>query len=200
VPCALLLDISNSMSGAPIAALNDALKVFQADLQDDPLAQRRVELAVVTFGGGVSVQPFVSAQHFEAPRLVADGTTPLGEAVTTALEMVKARKAHYRAQGVPYYRPWMLLITDGEPTDAWHEAARQIQAEVAAKGLLFFAVGVANANMQVLGLFTDRVLKLDGLKFRGLFQWLSQSHKSVAASRPSEQAVLPQVTGFAAPV
>jgi uncharacterized protein YegL len=188
------------MSGGPISALNDAVRLFRSDLQSDRLAHLRVELAVIAFGGTVRVlQPFASVDHFAPGELVADGTTPMGEAITMAVQMLKARKAEYRANGIAYFRPWILLVTDGEPTDAWQSAAQLVRAEVAAKGLVFFAVGVANANMHVLGAITDRVIKLDGLRFRELFKWLSDSQKSLSASRPGELAALAPAGSFAAP-
>jgi hypothetical protein len=55
-PCVLLLDTSSSMQGQPVGALNEGMRVFQADVQTDELAQRRSEIALVTFGnGGVRV-------------------------------------------------------------------------------------------------------------------------------------------------
>ena len=68
--CVLLLDTSGSMNGAPIEALNAGLQAFQSDIQEDALAKRRVEIAIVTFGGVVqTVQDFVSASGFSAPAL-----------------------------------------------------------------------------------------------------------------------------------
>ena len=48
-PCVLLLDTSSSMQGLPIDALNQGLRTFKDELMKDPLASRRVEVAVVTF-------------------------------------------------------------------------------------------------------------------------------------------------------
>ncbi len=66
--CVLLLDTSGSMQGAPIAALNEGLRVFKDDLVRDPLASRRVEVAVVTFDDEVKVkQDFVTVDQFLPP-------------------------------------------------------------------------------------------------------------------------------------
>lgn len=201
--CVLLLDTSGSMSGSPINALNDGLMAFQTDLRGDPLARRRVEIAIVTFGsGGVQrIQDFVSAENFTAPTLVASGDTPMGSAINLGLDLVRDRKAEYKRNGVPYYQPWIFMITDGGPTDGeiWKKSAQNVQANMNARALTFFAVGVAGADMQVLAQITPRTLLLDGLKFREMFVWLSQSQRRVSSSRVGEQVAMPKVT-FASPV
>jgi uncharacterized protein YegL len=198
--CVLLLDVSGSMGGRPIEALNEGLRAFAADLQTDSLASQRVEVAVVTFGGsGVDVRhDFSTAGQFEPDRLTAGGGTPMGSAIVQAIDMVEERKQQYRANGILYYRPWVFLITDGEPTDDWKDAARRVRAAEEANGLAFFAVGVEGANMDVLGeIATRSPLKLQGLKFVELFVWLSQSQRTVSSSKPGDQTALPTVEGWA---
>lgn len=197
--CVLLLDVSGSMAGAAIKALNDGLRAFSADINGDSLARQRVEVAVVSFGGDVEVvQDFVTAGQFEPSRLKAGGGTPMGAAIERAVGMVEGRKEQYREHGIVYYRPWVFLITDGEPTDDWKDAARRVRAAEESNGLAFFAVGVEGANMDVLRQIAVRdPLRLEGLKFVELFVWLSQSQRSVSSSRPGEQAALPSVSGWA---
>jgi uncharacterized protein YegL len=198
--CVLLLDVSGSMSGRAIDALNEGLRAFAGDLGTDPLARQRVEVAVVTFGGdGVQVvDEFVTAGQFEPTRLKAGGGTPMGEGIVRAIDLVESRKAQYKANGIVYYRPWVFLITDGEPTDDWKEAAGRVRAAEAANGLAFFAVGVEGANHEVLSSIAVRTpLKLQGLKFVELFVWLSQSQRTVSSSKPGDQTALPSVEGWA---
>ena len=72
--CVLLLDTSYSMVDAPINSLNDGLRTFQKDLQEDRLASRRVEIAIVTFGGTHQVfQDFTTAGQFVAPTSLVSG-------------------------------------------------------------------------------------------------------------------------------
>ncbi|MEI6044311.1 MAG: VWA domain-containing protein [Chloroflexota bacterium] len=197
-PCLLLLDTSGSMGGERIRELNEGLIVLQNELQQDPLASRRVEVAIVTFGnGGVQiVQDFVTAGQFSAPSLAADGYTPMGGAINTGLDLLRSRKDSYKSAGVQYYRPWVFLITDGDPTDSWQPAAQRVRQEVEGNGMAFFAVGVAGANMQTLGQIAHPSrppIALQGLKFRELFIWLSQSQKRVSGSKPGDQVSLPPV-------
>jgi len=193
-PCVLLLDTSASMNGEAINALNQGLQTFQVDLGQDALAQRRVEIAIVTFGnGGVqALQDFVTANQFHAPTLFAAGNTPMGEAINRALDMLRERKRQYKENAIPYYRPWLFMITDGAPTDDWQVAAQHIREEESAKELAFFAVGVTNADMSKLAQITvRRPIMLQGLKFNELFLWLSRSQKRVSASKVGEQTPLP---------
>lgn len=198
--CLLLLDTSGSMTGAPLDALNAGLRTFQTDLQEDGLARQRVEIAIVTFGGSVTtVQEFISAREFTAPYLSANGGTPMGEAILTGIQIVKNRKQTYKDNGVPYYQPWVFMITDGGPTDEWKHAAEMVRRESVAKSLTFFAVAVNQANIDTLKSITDRVIKLDGINFRELFLWLSSSQKRVSGSKPGDQTALPP-TSFGSPV
>ena len=191
-PCVLLLDTSGSMSGAPIDQLNAGLKQFQQELAGDPLAAKRVEVAIISFGPVRVQQDFVTADMFAAPHLTTEGGTPMGEAIMEALDLIKLRKQQYQANGVAYYRPWIFLVTDGAPTDDWTAAAKAVQAAEKAKALAFFPVGVDGADFEVLKRLSPRTpIKLRGLAFRELFQWLSNSLSSVSQSKVGDVLRLP---------
>lgn len=197
-PCVLLLDVSGSMSGAPIQHLNDGLVTLKDELAADALAMKRVEIAIVTFGPTQVHTPFTGAESFYPPTLSAQGATPMGEAIRQGLQLVRDRKEEYRANGIPYYRPWVFLITDGGPTDEWQSAAAAVKEGEASKAFAFFAIGVKGANLEVLSQISARTpLTLDGLRFRELFSWLSSSLKSVSQSTPGTEVKLDPPTGWA---
>jgi len=200
-PCILLLDVSSSMTGKPIEALNEGLKTFHEEVTQDELASRRVELGIITFGSGVdTIQDFVTVDQFNPPTLTTSGTTSMGTAIKKGLDMIADRKEIYNNNGIAYYRPWLFLITDGHPTDEWESAAKRLKIEDEQKKVAFFAVGVEGADMSRLAKISppSRVpLKLKGLNFSEMFVWLSTSLRSVSSSTPGDQVPLSTPEGWA---
>jgi uncharacterized protein YegL len=194
----LLLDTSSSMSGQRIQELNKGLVTFQQELSKDLFASRRVEVAIITFDSSVNtVQNFVTVDQFNPPYLSATGSTAMGQAIETGLNLLESRKAVYRNNGIEYYRPWVLLITDGGPTDNWQNAAQMVRQLAANKGVQFYAIGVQGANINILSQIAPTnkpPVMLKGLDFQALFEWLSNSMSVVAASKPGDQTALPPAT------
>ena len=194
-PCVLLLDNSWSMNGHPITELNQGLATFKGELMADSLAAKRVEIAIVTFGPVQVVNEFQTAEHFTPPQLVAEKDTPMGQAIVWGLELLDQRKALYREHGIPFFRPWVFLITDGSPTDDWKSAAGEVRQGEEKRAFAFFAVGVEGANLDILQQISIRQpLRLRGLRFRELFQWLSNSMRSVSRSVPGTEVLLANPT------
>ncbi len=116
VPVSLCLDCSGSMSGEPIRELNEGVKTFFAEVYEDEIARYSAEISIVTFGPAQLESPFQTLdEQPNAPQLIADGLTPLGEALKISLDSLENRKQEYSANGVDYYQPWLVLMTDGEP-------------------------------------------------------------------------------------
>ena len=197
-PCVLLLDTSASMQGKAIKELNQGLRGFLNDLLVDPIARKRVELAVVTFGPVALKSNFHTVNHFYFNDLEATGDTPMGEAIQTAINLLNSRKADYKRNGIGYYRPWIILITDGAPTDDYTQAAQLVKQGETDKAFAFFAIGVDGANLQILSQIAVREpQKLQGYKFKEFFVWLSGSMRAVSQSIMGSAVKLLPPTGWA---
>ena len=171
-PVILLLDTSGSMQGKPIQELNAGIEIFRDELMADSLASKRVEIAIVGFGPVEVIQDFVTSDYFDPPKLQARADTPMGSAIA-------------------YYRPWIFLITDGGPTDYWQTAANRVHEGERNKSFSFFCIGVEDARVDILAqISTRQPLKLKGLRFRDLFQWLSSSLGSVSRSTVGDEVPL----------
>jgi len=187
----VLHDAGHQEGIRPIDELNTGLVAFKEELMEDELAIKRVELSLITFGPVKIVTDFQSPDLFHPPRLNAEGDTPMGAAIEKGIEVIRDRKVAYRQNGISYYRPWIFLISDGEPTDRWSHAADLVRAGEQSKAFAFFAVGVEGANFDILTkISVRRPLRLDGLRFREMFMWLSSSLGSVSRSTPGDDVPL----------
>ena len=195
--CVLLLDTSSSMIGHPIESLNNAINDFKEQTSMDELAKKRVDVAIVEFNTHARVvQDFTPLFQMKPVTLVATGTTSMGEGINLAIDKVKERTRFYASMGTPCYKPWIFMITDGEPTDDVMIARQRILDEES-KGahgkLKFWAVGVPGHNTTVLTTLTKRCIELNEASFGNLFDWLSESMVAISVSRVDDNPPLPKL-------
>jgi len=185
--CVLLLDTSGSMAGNPIRSLNQALNDFKEKISLDELAQKRVDVAIISFDDEARIeQDFTPISEMKSISLSAGGCTSMGAAINLAIDKVKERNRFYAELGTPCFKPWIFMITDGASTDDVSEAAARVRLEES-KGshgkLKFFALGVDGYDREELFKITDRVMELSGTDFTGIFNWLSESMVAISVSR-----------------
>jgi uncharacterized protein YegL len=196
LPVAVVLDTSGSMDGEPIAELRGAVDRFLADLAADDDARASCDVAFLGVGERVSIlRPFGLA-HVGGltSALEADGPTPLGEGVVAALDLLEQRKEQYRTRRLRYFQPWLVVITDGQPTDDTDLAQWRVARAREARRLTVFPVAVGpRADVDRLRALAGGVdpARLRGLEFRRFFQWLSASVSVVSRSQPGQGLALP---------
>lgn len=197
VPVALCLDCSGSMMGDPILELNEGVKTFYQAINDDEIARFSAEICIVTFGPVSLEADFATLDtRPQPPILSASGNTPMGEAVELAINSLERRKAAYKASGVDYYQPWLVLMTDGQPNGnnlVLQQQVARVAHMAETKKLTVFPIGIGSgANMDVLARFSPgrSPLRLQGLKFSEFFSWLSKSVSRVSQSTPGDKVTL----------
>ena len=117
----------------------------------------------------------------------------MGEAVKETIRILGRRKQEYKNKGVDYYQPWLVLMTDGMPTDDIADAVDSVVHMVNGRELSVFAVGIGDeADMGTLERFSPAraPLRLRGLEFAKFFEWLSASVQRVSASTPGQRVPL----------
>lgn len=191
----------NVVTGGIVAIdeLTRGVSAFYEELRSDEVARYSAEVCIVTFGGEEPrlVMDFANLDRQTAlPTLTAQGDTPMGEAVNLALDCLESRKREYQDKGVDYFQPWLVLMTDGAPNGSEEElerAIRRTEELVNAKKLTVFPIGIGEAaDMNTLKRFSPKrtPLRLQGMKFREFFQWLSQSVSRTSMSMPGESVSL----------
>jgi uncharacterized protein YegL len=195
-PVVFVLDVSGSMSGTPINELNKGLKAFEQEIQEDLTASSRLDVAIVSFGSDAKIEhDFALMGEYQMPNLGITGSTNLEAGMRKGMEILEARKKWYRESKQTYYRPYVILVTDGAPDKDPNSTGltSDIKSAVKSKKFNFWPIGVEGANMELLNQMACPgegaslpAMKLDGLKFVELFQWLSASFGKVSNSKDGE--------------
>ena len=118
LPVIILADVSGSMGeNGKIEALNAAMKEMIATFAKENRLRAEIQLALITFGGTAQMHlPLVAAHSVTAlADLNADGATPMGAAFELARQLLEDKNL------IPSraYRPVLILLSDGQPTDDW---------------------------------------------------------------------------------
>jgi len=184
LPVYLLLDCSGSMSGEPIEAVRQGVKALLTELRGDPQALETAYLSVITFDSTArQVIPLTELMQFKEPAINAGGATSLGAALKLLTNCIKSevRKSTQSQKGD--WKPLVFILTDGEPTDNWQDAANELKNSKPAN---IIACGAgANANSSVLKQITESVLMMNTLSSGDLaqfFAWVSGSIKMSSKS------------------
>lgn len=191
VAVCLVLDCSSSMEGEPILELNKGVDQFFSDVKNNAYAKDSVEVCIITFGGTAKcILDFDHIERQDVPILEADGLTPMNDAVNIALDKLDLRKKEYKDNGVSYFQPWMVLMTDGQPTQDISGSSSRTTDLINNKKLTIFPLGIGQgADMNELAKYSPNrePLRLQGLKFESFFEWLSQSVERVSQSIPGDK-------------
>jgi len=203
LPVCLCLDVSGSMAGKPIEELSRGVEYFFDAIKSDEIARYSVELAIVTFESSAEVLlDFANIDRQQVPYLSANGSTSMGEGVDLALNILEQRKQEYSSKGVDYYQPWLVLMTDGYPTDSIDSSVLKVEALKNKRKLTLFSVAIGDgADINTLKRFStmrnDTVLKVTSPEhFREFFEWLSQSVAVASQSIPGERISMPNPKDF----
>lgn len=125
LPVIVLADTSGSMSeDGKIEALNAAIKDMVSTFSRESRLRAEIQVGLITFGGKAQVHlPLIASQSVSGfSDLKAEGATPMGEAFELARELLENKEL------IPSraYRPVLILLSDGHPTDEWSESLKKL--------------------------------------------------------------------------
>lgn len=189
----------------------EGVNLFYDNLLEDDVAHYSAEVCVITFSGDTPelVMDFSGLDNQEKERreklaeLEIEGDTPMGEAVNLALDRLDECKKYYKEEGIDYFQPWLVLMTDGAPNGSEQELNRAINRTtelVNQKKLTVFPIAIGNgADMNCLAKFSPKrqPLRLNETNFKKFFEWLSKSVERTSQSMPGDKVKLPPVGDWA---
>ena len=116
LPVIIAVDKSGSMgANGKIEALNIALKDFINSIKDEDSNKAEIHVSVFSFGGEAAMCdiPLAPISEIDIPIFQAQGRTPMGK----AFELLKALIEDKEQIPSRSYKPTIVLLTDGIPTD-----------------------------------------------------------------------------------
>ena len=195
----ICIDTSGSMRGEPIEAVNSGLHALMASLRQNPYALESVWLSITTFDSLIkTVLPPTPLEQVSLPEIVCpeSGATFLGGVLEHIAEAVPHERIAGTGEHKGDWRPILILLTDGKPTDllAYSEAVPRIKA-LGFGNIVACAAG-PKADASYLKQLTDNVVSLDTMdaaSFAKFFQWVSAAvaQNSVSAGSPAGGSELP---------
>jgi uncharacterized protein YegL len=152
-----LVDVSGSMRGSKIGAVNAAIEEVLPELTDlsQSNADAQIKIAALQFSNGASwlTSEPVSAENFRWKYLDADGLTDMGAAFLELNSKLSVNAFMREATGS--FAPVLFLLSDGEPTDDFQSRLDELKKNNWFKHSVKAALAIGDdANKQTLAAFT----------------------------------------------
>ncbi|QMT32593.1 vWA domain-containing protein [Conchiformibius steedae] len=184
----ICIDTSGSMRGEPIEAVNTGLQSLMASLRQNPYALESVHLSITTFDSHIkTVLPLTPLEQVVLPEIVCpeSGATFLGGVLEHIADAVRRDRIVGTPQQKGDWRPILIVLTDGKPTDllVYSEIIPTIK-QLGFGNIVACAAG-PKADAAYLKQLTDTVVSLDimdAASFAKFFQWVSAAVASTSVS------------------
>lgn len=196
LPVYLLIDTTGSMKGEPIESVKIGIETMLNTLRQDPYAVETVNISIITYDRHVNqLLPLTPIEELQIPEITtADfGPTCMGKALEMLLEEVD-KEVSKDNQGLRRdYRPILLLLTDGQPTDKMLCNHLIPKVKSIFSTIVCCAIG-PKAKTEYLKLLTENVYQIDDFETDILikyFKWTSGFPGEYGSVPETNKIILP---------
>ena len=177
LPVYLLLDVSGSMTGEPIAAVQNGVQTMVSALMSDPQALETAYLSVITFSNSAQqIVPLTELNQFTPPELFASGLTAMGEALSLVAQCAEREVVKNTPETKGDWKPLVFIMTDGCPTDDITKGLAEFKKRK--WGIVVACAAGSGADKDELSKITEAVVSLDtadSASIAAFFKWVSAS-------------------------
>ena len=135
LPIYFLIDVSRSMGGDKMAAVNEGLQSIVDKLRKDPIALETGYVSVITFSNDArQVVPLTSVLEVQLPTIKALGWTNLESGLRKLLECMDAEivSNDIEMEQKGDYKPIVIIFSDGgQSRGEWHNIIEKAHARFA---------------------------------------------------------------------
>ncbi|MFA8299567.1 MAG: VWA domain-containing protein [Hyphomicrobiales bacterium] len=183
LPIYLLIDVSGSMEGEPIEAVQKGIENLVAELRKNPYALETAYLSVITFSSKAVVESeLTELMMFNAPKLQAYGLTSLGDGMRVLCQQIESEVRVSTMLQKGDWKPLVFIMTDGSPTDNWKFELDNFHN--LKTGAVVACGAGSSVDSTVLLELTSNVVYLDtpdAASISDFFKWVSASIQVVSS-------------------
>lgn len=182
LPIYILIDVSGSMAGEPIQAVQVGLEAMLASLKNDPYALDSVWLSLISFGAEAQVLvPLTELEDFALPTIAVPKTAPtnLGEGLELLCEQYDKEIVKTSSTVKGDWRPLLVVLTDGAPTDVrlYRQMSERVRQNYNFARIICCAAG-KDARLDPLKTLTSEIVvleQMDESSFKTFWVWVSET-------------------------
>ena len=192
LPIYFLIDISESMVGDQIQAVEEGMATIIKAIKTDPHAIETVWISIIVFAGQAkTLVPLQEVFHFYPPKFPIGGGTSLSKGLGHLMYELRNNTVKTTMQQKGDWKPLVFLFTDGAPTDDTKNAISEWKQNWQRSANLI-AISFGNeADTTLLGELTENVLHFKNATaddYSKFFKWVTDSIKTSSISVENNQS------------
>ncbi len=186
LPVYILVDVSESMLGDALDTVYASVQRMVSALRRNPYALETVWLSVIGFDSKARVlTPLTDICEFQPPRLKARPGTALGAALRLTRERIRQEVRPTTPDEKGDWRPMVFVLTDGQPTDGWRQAANELRT-LKPRPSKIYTIGIGDdidfSVLKEVGDVTFHIADVTDGRLEDLFVWMSASIQSASVN------------------
>ena len=181
VSCMFVMDLSESMNypkeNPNIESLNHALQEFKKNMAEAcQKCHVQMDVGMVTFHGAEAklITPFTPMAEWLPKHLDASGVSPMGKGLQLAFDNMIESRNQWEKEKRYIEESWIILFTDGRPTDSIKTVADQIKEENnrIPKRFNFWIVASGDADRKICRYLSKQVIYMKNNQYEETFTTL----------------------------
>ena len=177
LPVYLVIDVSSSMRGEPIAAVNNGIDSLVSALCCDPYALETTCLSIITYGTEAKqIVPLTEVYKFNKPEIIAKGQSALGEALILLCECIQKEVHKNTEERKGDWRPLVFFLSDGGHSGPIAKPIKEFK-QINCGTVVACAPGM-KSHFDILNKLTENIIIIssaDAGDIKAFFKWVSSS-------------------------
>ncbi len=199
--CVFVIDTFKLKNDMAINEVALGIQRILEGFESDETFQKRIEVSFITYDSlseeivCVTQDPVPISQAVIPSLTATTDDTSLLKAICMALNVVETTVTWYKSVGIPYYRPWIFLISNGLSLVSCNhdEIANRIKQDTSNKKYVFLPIYTKDAKVPLLQEIESDVpiTALDSLNITDCFKWLSASMGTIVSAEEADLSAEP---------